>query len=92
MKKVGDRIGAVLSSKNDVVKFLGYGTYQGDHVPPPEVKMWGEPLTHPNPKLVLDNGDEVYGCECWWGSEAAVVKHLVGKTVETVSIKTARGT
>ncbi len=25
-----------------------------------------------NPKILLDSGDVVWGCECWWGPEAEV--------------------
>lgn len=23
-----------------------------------------------NPKIILDDGEVVWGCECWWGPEA----------------------
>lgn len=25
-----------------------------------------------NPRILLDSGSYVYGCECWWGAEEAV--------------------
>lgn len=62
--EVGARIGALLSVDDEVVHFLGYGTYQGDQLPP------DFPL--PNPKLELDDGSIVWGYQCWWGPEDAV--------------------
>lgn len=29
-----------------------------------------------NPRIELDNGNAIYGCECWWGPEAQVQKQL----------------
>lgn len=31
MAQLGERVGAILSSDNGVVKFLGYGLYEGDY-------------------------------------------------------------
>lgn len=69
MKKPGDRIGAIQSAKDNTVKFLGYGVYVGDEVP-------GDFLPVPNPKLQLDNGNIVWGYQCWWGSESAVKSQI----------------
>lgn len=65
MRKSGDRIGAIRSAKNNTVQLLGYGTYLGDEVP-------GDLYPRPTPKLQLDNGNVVWGFQCWWGSESAV--------------------
>ena len=72
MRAIGHRIGAVLSATETEVKLIGYGTYQGEHVPPDEIG--GFNFGNPNPKLVMDDGTIVWGCECWWGDEAAVKK------------------
>lgn len=73
--KVGDRVGAISHSDGDVLYMFGWGTYQGDEVPPPKTRgpfgdhhKWGIA----NPKIMLDDGGVVWGCQCWWGSEAAV--------------------
>lgn len=42
----------------------------------------------PNPRLGLDNGHIVYGCECWWGGEEAIRRHLAGKTGAGYSVET----
>src|SRR5438270_186642 len=44
-------------------------------------------LKRPNPKLQLDNGDVVWGAECWWGSEEEVTQQLaLARAVEQVRI------
>lgn len=68
MKKQGDRIGAILSAKDNMVKFLGYGVYLGEETPPD--------LPIPNPKLQMDNGAIVWGYQCWWGGESAVKSQI----------------
>lgn len=89
LAKQGDRVGAILGSKDGVVRFLGYGTYQGMEVPPPEAG--GFNLGHPNPKILLDSGKVVWGCECWWGAEGELRKWLKGcSEVLEVDIEEAR--
>lgn len=92
---IGSRIGAILGTSSDgrTLQYLGCGTYQGDHVPPKEIGGFNMGL--PNPKLVLDNGDIVWGCECWWGSERGIKEQLEkyraqGMTITTVPIAEAR--
>lgn len=34
-----------------------------------------------NPKIVLDNGDVVWGCECWWGPEERYEQMVAGRQV-----------
>ena len=93
MTKTGDRVGAVLSAKNGVVKFFGYGIYVGDFIPPPNAIGMG-PIFHDggiqNPRLDLASGKSVYGCECWWGSEEAVKKRFEGYIFEEVDIDEIR--
>ena len=61
-------------------------------VPPEDITKYG--LENPkleNPKLVLDNGDIVWGCECWWGSEKAVEASIARYSkIVLVDIKTCR--
>lgn len=85
------RVGAVMSADKHSVRLFGYGTYVGDEVPPPEVKMWGLPITRPNPKIVLDNGKVVWGCECWWGPEDEIKARFENRViVEVVDIEVER--
>lgn len=74
--KVGERVGCFLSVVRDTALLLGYGTYVGDEVPPNEghtsLTAYLSGLRQANPKILLDSGDVVWGCECWWGSEAEI--------------------
>lgn len=87
-REIGDRIGAVVSASNGKAVIFGYGTYQGESVPPPDVigPMGISPheIGLSNPKLALDNGETVYGCECWWGSEEAVREQLKDHEIEII--------
>lgn len=76
-RDVGTRVGAILSDGDgtQIIQFLGFGTYDGDFVPPKEVG--GFNLGIPNPRLTLDNGSVVWGCECWWGSETTIQARLI---------------
>lgn len=76
MAKVGARVGAMLSAGDGVVNFLGFGTYEGDEIPPKEVGGLAAELGLPNPKIKLDNGAIIWGCQCWWGSEEGMKAKL----------------
>lgn len=87
--EIGDRVGAVLSAANGKAKFFGYGTYQGEHVPPEDVRgpfgVRPHEIKLTNPKIVLDNGETVWGCECWWGDEKTVKEQLENTELEMIS-------
>lgn len=83
-REIGHRVGAVLSSNATHVRLIGYGTYQGDHVPPDDVGGFNMGL--PNPKLVMDDGTVVWGCECWWGPEEKVRAKFAGLAVIPVDM------
>ena len=57
--KIGTRVGAILSAQDKEVKLFGYGTYEGDEIPPENVG--GFNIGMPNPKILLDSGKVVYG-------------------------------
>lgn len=91
--KKGMRVGAICGTdeKTGALHFFGYGVYLGKFTPPPNV---GIPF--PNPKIKLDCGDVVWGCECWWGPEDEIKKSLAeykkkGVMVKTITVKNARG-
>lgn len=98
----GDRVGALISVSETQVTFLGYGVYEGDFVLPHEVEYPGmteeEILVMndgmgdlPNPRIKLDNGDIIWGCECWWDKEDDVRSEMElfekdGVPIKTISI------
>lgn len=68
--KPGTRVGAICSAGREEVRFYGWGVYVGDEI--------GGPMGEfPNPKIQLDDGGVVWGCECWWGSEDQV-RQMIG--------------
>ena len=77
MTKLGERVGAVLSSKDGVVYFLGYGKYVAD------VEVEG--LASPNPQIRLDDGTYVYGYQCWWGPEDVIKRRFLSNAEEIVN-------
>jgi len=82
--KIGDRVGAIASANNDEIRVYGYGQYMGDVVPPPEITVFGLSLAemgHTNPKILLDSGQVVWGCECWWGPEDKIKESIGGRRV-----------
>lgn len=99
MSKVGDRVGAVASIKNGIVSLFGYGVYEGDQTPDPNIVFMGVHMKdilkdypdHIDPKIRLDNGDIVWGCECWWGPEAGVKNEIAQHNkVVTINVKDYR--
>jgi hypothetical protein len=50
-----------------------------------------KPVPRPtNPRITLDNGDVVWGAECWWGDEEGVRKSIGTRRVVNVRISDAR--
>jgi len=103
MKKTGERVGAMLGSTDEVIQFLGFGVYEGYHPPkdPTPVGFIAEIASEAhvegwtNPRIRLDSGAVVWGCECWWGPEDEYKQILAdweaqGKTVEHVNIDQIR--
>lgn len=91
MKRIiGERVGAVRNMDDKTVYLFGFGTYEGESIPPSDPK--GERgLVHmlhlaniPNPKIKLDNGMIIWGCECWWGSEYIIKNRIEGKDIVMV--------
>jgi hypothetical protein len=99
MKKEGQRVGAILGTNDTSVDFLGYGVYEGDYIPKEAVGFLAGVLKRAgreNPRIRLDNGGIVYGCECWWGDEEKVRTNIQtykenGLEIKMVDINKVRG-
>ncbi len=82
--------------RDGVVFFFGYGVYQGLEIPPDEGPTSRTSILHAegcmNPKIVLDQGDVIWGCECWWGLEENIREAIQesGSTVIELTIADAR--
>jgi hypothetical protein len=73
-KQVGSRVIAIRDAVNGVVNSFGAGVYAGDFIPSSNVG--GFNFGCPNPRIDLDNGKVVWGCESWWGPEDAILKRF----------------
>ena len=78
---VKKRVTAVICTKGGKALIAGHGDYVGDVVPPPGVGLMGielHALGHKNPKIELDNGNVIWGCQCWWGSKEKMATEING--------------
>ena len=86
--EVGDRVIAILSVKAGVVHVMGEGKYLGNLVPGPDVR--GGEFFHglgvTNPAIKLDNGETVWGFECWWGGVNDMKEKFKGLKWEVVPV------
>lgn len=73
-----NRVGAIQKADETTVYMYGYGEYLGDAE---------SPLGIPNPKIQLDNGDIVWGYQCWWGPEEKVKNMIGGRKITMVDVK-----
>lgn len=88
---VGMRVGAILGTEDNVVRFLGYGVYEGEEVPPDGPL---HSMSLPNPKIKLDTGEVVWGYQCWWGPEQKIKGQMdtyvsEGWTIEPITMTKA---
>jgi len=69
MVKKGDRVGAVQKTDGDTIYMFGYGIYRGEEIPP---SGFCHDIGIKNPKILLDDGNIIWGQECWWGAEEEI--------------------
>jgi len=67
MTSVGTRVFAVRDCTKEELNIFGFGIYDGDFEHPYAKRYDAPGLT--NPRITLDNGSIVWGCQCWWGAE-----------------------
>lgn len=87
------RVFAALDADDSRVRLLGFGNYVGDEVPTGAVGRLAQiaiRMNRPNPKIVLDSGKVVWGCECWWGDESRWPEFLKGRAVVGEDIENIR--
>lgn len=68
---------------------FGEGVLAGEEVPVEAVGPLASMATEEGlkvPRIELDSGQVVYGCECWWGAREKVEARLSGLTFVPVDI------
>ena len=87
---IGTRVLAILETTEDTVRYFGEGTYVGRFPVPPEAM--GINFGQESACIDLDDGGQVWGCECWWGPVAELRDRLSpGRTWEKIDIHQHRG-
>lgn len=81
---VGTRVGAFESSHDGAMREFGLGTYEGDVQVPEELGYGGIVV----PKIKLDNGDIIYGCECYWGPEESFLEYRAKLDPQNITLVT----
>lgn len=70
-RQPGTRVIAVMNATETEVFSFGSGVYDGDF-PCPHFDGFD------NPRITLDTGKVVWGCQCWWGSEEYMQQKFIG--------------
>lgn len=88
----GKRVGAFLNASDTEVRVLGYGVHEGEFIVPKEINESLHATSTPSPRIKLDNGDVVWGCECYWGTEQKVLDYIERNKLKVIdaSIKDFR--
>lgn len=69
---------------------LGEGTYMGCEEPPKEVQenyVGAYPKGETNPKIQLDTGETVWGCQCWWSLKETSERELEDYQIINVTME-----
>lgn len=72
---------AVLSVRDGTVWLMGEGEYLGR-----DTDQAQKTVGFPNPTIKLDNGEIVFGCECWWGPVERCKEKWEGLNYVTVPV------
>lgn len=78
----GTRVFALQKADMEKVYVYGFGVYEGRFDPPDSEGVFKQ-----NPRILLDNGEVVWGFECWWGPETMFEEYRDGREVVTVPIE-----
>jgi hypothetical protein len=81
----GTRVIAIRNADESGVYIYGRGIYEGVFVPSQDPDGFDWPI--PSPKIKLDNGKVVWGAQCWWGREDAVLERFAGRPMIEVPLE-----
>lgn len=90
--EVGTKVMAISHAADGKVYVFGRGTYIGDKDPadPSYPTPTGAFMGANNPCIKLDNGQHVWGCECWWGPEDVMMQKFGGREEVAIDIDKRR--
>lgn len=89
MRKIGDRVIAISGERDGVVYWFGEGMYAGEFQVSEDAG--GFNFGQVGPRIDLDNGESVFGCECWWGKkEKFLPDGVIPDTWRLITVKAAR--
>ena len=90
----GDRVGAIKGFDKDTLRVFGFGEFIGEEIPPSDSIGYSKIMysgQQKDRKILLDNGNVIYGGECWLFDELEVRKSMKEyEHVEYVDIKEYR--
>lgn len=95
---IGTRVAAVMDAAGGEVRLFGFGVYEGDFVfgdesstqPEGFVATLAKRRGFRNPRIRLDDGKIVWGCECWWLPEETFHKRFAGLRIVPADIEAER--
>lgn len=95
MEAIGSRVGVIAYEKDFTIYLIGYGIRVEDEIPIGAGGLANILIEGglKNPTILLDSGEKVYGCECWWGPEEYVKIYCESprKKVVLMSLEELRG-
>jgi hypothetical protein len=89
----GDKVIAIRNKEGNTVYSYGPGTYEGEFIPDSAAGPQADDCREfdiPNPKITLDSGKTVWGCECWWGPPDTVNNICKGCEIVQVDVDESR--
>ncbi len=84
MIKPNDEVGAIQSIEGQTVFMYGYGTYIG------QISQKNMNVSKPN--ILLDNGKNLFGIECIWGSKEEIEVLVSNKEIVIIDPDDVRKT
>jgi hypothetical protein len=87
----GDRVVAIQGVSGKSVRIYGLGTFEGEHPIADEATGFFAEAARAagltNPRIKLDSGKTVWGCECWWAPEGQFAMYVrMGYALTSIDI------
>ena len=82
--EIGDRVTTILNINDTTVETFGEGVFDGYSIPEGAVGCKAELALNnkcESPRIKLDQGGVVFGCECWFGPPVSFGERKVEKAI-----------